>query len=543
MWKLDKKVIFLLLGILLIGGFLRIYSLNTTPPGLYPDEAMNANDALTNPGKVFYPENNGREGLYMNLVALDFKIFGASPFSLRITSAFIGILTILGLYFLTKELFTNLKFSVQNSKKLALISSFFLSISFWHINFSRIGFRGILLPFVLVFSFYYFFLGLRKHNRASIIASAIFFGLGFYTYSSFRLAFLILPFIVIPYWFVYKKEKLQKQFLAFAGYFSLTTFLVALPLGLYFLRHPADFFGRLGPISVFSQPNPIKAFFISLGGHLAMFNISGDFNWRHNLSGSPELLWPIGLLFLIGIIVAFQKLFLDFKNRKNKKINYQSLSVYLFLLAWFFVMILPGALTYEGIPHSLRTIGLIPVVYIFASMGCLWIFKKLKKGNYRFLNLKDKNLKLYLGFILIFLVFTLFIAQYQKYFEAWGKNPEVQGAFTQRFLNIGKTLNSIPSSVQKYIIVNEPGTPVPYPDGPPVSAQTIMFAERAKYGELRTIYLTPEQLSKMEINNNNQVAVIPMRFDNEIAKQIKRSMPGGFFNTINNIKIYEIEQY
>ena len=106
MIKLDKKICFLiLLVILFIAGFLRLYALDSSPPGIQPDEAMNANDAFTSPGKVFYPENGGREGLYMNLTALSFRIFGPSPFSLRLVSALIGILTVLGLYFLTKELF------------------------------------------------------------------------------------------------------------------------------------------------------------------------------------------------------------------------------------------------------------------------------------------------------------------------------------------------------------------------------------------------------------------------------------------------------
>jgi len=214
MLRLDKKTsLLILLVILCIAGFLRLYALDTIPPALYPDEAINGNDAFTNPGKVFYPENNGREGLYMNLIAVSFKVLNPSPFSLRLVSAIIGILTVLGLYLLTKELFQDSKFSsakngqkIQNSSKIALLASFFLATSFWHINFSRIGFRGILLPFILVFSFYFIFQGLKKKNVFSIIASGIFFGLGFYTYSSFRLAFLILPFIVFPYWFFYRLE-------------------------------------------------------------------------------------------------------------------------------------------------------------------------------------------------------------------------------------------------------------------------------------------------------------------------------------------------
>ena len=71
------KNIFLIMAILIIASFFRFYNLSTMPPGLYPDEAMNGNNALqalrTAPPaggfKVFYPENAGREGLFINIQA------------------------------------------------------------------------------------------------------------------------------------------------------------------------------------------------------------------------------------------------------------------------------------------------------------------------------------------------------------------------------------------------------------------------------------------------------------------------------------------
>ena len=75
----NKELLFLLL-ILAIAAFFRLWQLNEIPPGLYPDVAMNDNNALetlrTRNIKVFYPENNGREGLMMWLIALSFSVFG-----------------------------------------------------------------------------------------------------------------------------------------------------------------------------------------------------------------------------------------------------------------------------------------------------------------------------------------------------------------------------------------------------------------------------------------------------------------------------------
>ena len=63
-----KRSNIILLIILLIAVFFRVWQLSSIPPGLYPDEAINGNEAITNPGKLFYPENNGREGLFINVI-------------------------------------------------------------------------------------------------------------------------------------------------------------------------------------------------------------------------------------------------------------------------------------------------------------------------------------------------------------------------------------------------------------------------------------------------------------------------------------------
>lgn len=125
MGKTKILAFFCLLGILTIASFFRLWKLSAVPPGLYPDEAINANEASdslkTGKFKVFYPENNGRESLFINLIAFSFLIFGVSIWSLKIVPVIIGILTVFGLYLLARELF---------NKNVALLSSFFLAVSF-----------------------------------------------------------------------------------------------------------------------------------------------------------------------------------------------------------------------------------------------------------------------------------------------------------------------------------------------------------------------------------------------------------------------------
>src|SRR3989338_10465544 len=123
---MGKKTVILLLLILLIAAFFRLWDLKNTPPGLYPDEAMNGNNARealeTGEWRVFYPENNGREGLFINIQALSINFFCNKPWALRLPSAILGILTVLGTFLLTKELF--------NKNSGALLAAFLMATSF-----------------------------------------------------------------------------------------------------------------------------------------------------------------------------------------------------------------------------------------------------------------------------------------------------------------------------------------------------------------------------------------------------------------------------
>ncbi len=445
----------------------------------------------------------------MNLLFLSFKIFGVSVVSLRGFSALAGTLTVFGLYLLTKEILKQygpLKFKKDT---IALLASFFLSVSFWHINFSRIGFRAIMLPLILVYSFYFFFWGLRGKNW-KLAVSGIIFGLGFYTYSTFKLM-PILILAVLFYVFVTEKASKKKIFLRLLFFFCIPVLITFLPLALYFLKNPSDIIGRLGPISVFAQPTPIKAFFESLGAHLLMFNFRGDGNWRHNLPNSPQIFWPVGIAFIIGFFWQIRTLISCFKTKNSRE-----MFLPLFCLGWFFIAILGGVLTYEGIPHALRTIGIIPVVYIFSAMGAYIIFDFLKS--------RIKKKAILNAFIVFFFLFVTFFS-YKQYFVAWAGNENVDGAFTKPFVEMGNYLNSLGDNYKKYVIVNEPGVAVPYPDGVPVSAQTLMFIERTKFKNPRTVYIRADELYKIADQEN--AIILLMRDNEEILKELTAKFPRG----------------
>ena len=517
----TRNARWLLLIIIIIASFLRLYHLTpyttipcctgqaTLPPGLYPDEAMNGNNALeairTGDYKVYYPENNGREGLFMNIQSLFLRVTGLrEPWVLRLPSALLGILTVLGLYFLGKELV---------SREAGLLAAFFLATNFWHINFSRIGFRAIMAPFFLIWTVALLLIAWRTMKEPATrrmafgiaILAGIIYGLGFYSYIAYRVSPILIFFIIAYFFWRSAKEGWRRQFLQSVVLFLLVTFFTALPIGIYYLQHPADFLGRTSQVSVFSSPTPMKDLATNTLKTLGMFNVSGDWNWRHNYPGRSELFWPVGVLFLIGIVVATKNIIKNVKisagggsafggkNSANNLIPYFPFSV---LFIWFFIAALPVVISNEGIPHALRSILLIPPAMLFAAIGGVWIYERIEERGQR---TENKRRWRTLGFALSTFLFALTLFDsYHTYFILWGQNPNTQGAFAADYVVLGRTLNTLPREAPKYIVVDAGGVLV---RGVPMPAQTVMFITDsflpAQQQEKNIHYVLPDAASQI----------------------------------------------
>ncbi|MBI4119460.1 MAG: glycosyltransferase family 39 protein [Parcubacteria group bacterium] len=461
--KSKWAVPLLLILIIIIATFLRLYNLKEWPPGLYPDEAVNGNNALevlrtTPPAggfKVFYPENNGREGLFINIQAMFLKYFGVNePWVLRLPSAIFGILTVLGLYFLTKELFQTAASDKQQATSAGLLASFFLATSFWHINFSRIGFRAIMAPFFLVWAIYFLLQSLKTINyKLQAILGGVFYGLGFYSYIAYRITPLFVGFIPI-YRFLRNKDGAErKKILLSTFYFLLSTFIVALPIGIYFLEHPADFFGRTSEVSIFSSTHPLSDLGLNIVKTAAMFNWHGDWNWRHNYAGKPELFWPVGILFLTGILGGAWKAL-----RQKQYFNPE-----MFSFIWIATAALPVVISNEGVPHALRSLLMAPPVFILAASGGLVIYAFVKKYS----RLPSNIISAYVIVFLTLLALEAVIA-----YASWALNPATAESFSANYVAIGRELNALPQTVPKYVLVKARGVEV---RGIPMPAQTVMF--------------------------------------------------------------------
>ncbi|OGY32989.1 MAG: hypothetical protein A3C02_02655 [Candidatus Andersenbacteria bacterium RIFCSPHIGHO2_02_FULL_45_11] len=370
---------------------LRTYDLTNYPPGLFPDEAQNGEDALDilqGDIRPFYERNNGREGLFFFFQAALIKTFGVGVWQMHLASAIIGTLTVLAIYFATQVFFGRLA---------GLLASLFLTTSSWHLTLSRTGFRAILIPLFL--SLFTACAGLtisavkEKRIRASYIYAAlagIFFSGGFYTYIAYRAMIGVVLGVFVLLLLAAMHPKIGFPHVRRYGKQTLVALLAALiaiaPLVLYFIQHPNEFIGRASQVSIFSPDlqrevgggTLVGTLLYSTNKTILSFFSRGDENWRHNVAGYSLLNPFVGFLFVLGILWTMKGTWDVFRRIvKGKEVHLGMMYPYILLM--LLGMMLPTITTAEGMPHALRSIGMAAPIYILAgtagAVALRWSFK------------------------------------------------------------------------------------------------------------------------------------------------------------------------
>jgi len=438
--KIIHITIFAIIIILAI--VVRVWNINSVPSGIYPDEANNGTNAydaqLNGDYQWFYPDNNGREGLYLNFMAVFFKFFNVSLLTLKLSSIIMGVLTVVGVYFLSRELFIS-------KPRLALIASYLTAVSFWAINFSRIAFRAIMMLPILTFSFYFIFRGIRTNKWWNFALAGFIFGLGFHTYIAFRIAPALLGVLFVLLLLQYGTQ-LFKQHWKNALIFILFTLLSAFPIFYTFHTHPEFLNSRTGDVSVFanSEDGLVTTLTETTAASLLKFNVYGDQNWRHGYPPYPTLEPFVGLMFIGGITLSTIIFFIYFYRRLFKKVRNRKLVTHGLLLAWFFAFLAPEFLTTEGLPHNLRSIGTLPVVYIFAAFFINFLIERSQKLPHK-MHIATFTL------IITLLIISGFcnVIKYHKY---WATDPHQAQAFNKSLTDIAHHIKTLPPETSKYIV-------------------------------------------------------------------------------------------
>lgn len=160
---MPRRYYALLVTIILAGAFLRLWQLTEVPPGLHYDLAATAllgNEvAFHGYRPIFISAYTGHEPLFYYWLALWFRLIGSSIFSLRLASALLGVLALPAAFFALRE---TLRCAGKRSLPLAALGTAMLASAFFHVTFSRFGFRVISEPVVQALAIGFLMRGLNK---------------------------------------------------------------------------------------------------------------------------------------------------------------------------------------------------------------------------------------------------------------------------------------------------------------------------------------------------------------------------------------------
>ena len=465
-------------GILLLSIFFRFFRLESVPAGLYPDEAMNGNNAVevleTGQAHVFYPENNGREGLYIDALALFLKVYPHyEPWVLRAPAAAAGVLTVVGSYLLAEVIFTT---------STALLGAFFLATGLWPVLLSRLGFRANFAVMLLTWAVCLAVVGCQRRGKRGLWISAaagLVYGLSFYTYIPIR----VTPPLLLVIWLLYAKGSLRWQKL---GLLFAVAAAVALPLGIYFVQHPSEFLGRASMVGAPRAQHPLRAALRGAVIETGMLNIRGDQNWRHNLPAASQLGPIAGVLFWVGVLTgagAVRRVWRQHSWPLTRGDTHGNARAALLLGAWFLLGFFPAMLSEP--PHALRSILMIPPAFLLAGLGCAQCFTLLRASR-----------KAVVPWCTAVLCIGVTALTYVRYFKVYANDPHVPLYFREGDLRAASAINALPVSLPKYVIVRSPPQD-PTVHGFPMAAETTMFLTHSYTEQDRAAahihYLFPEE--------------------------------------------------
>lgn len=407
-----KKILIL---ILLLAALLRFWQLDKVPVSLFGDEIdvgyqaysilKTGRDYMGNFLPIHFQSlAEHRTPLYLYSAVPTVALFGVSSWGVRLPAAIFGALGILAIYLLVKE--------ITKNEKLGLLSAFLLSITPWHIHFSRAGFEVTQMLFLYMMGIYYLLTGLRGKN--TLWLSAIFFVLTPFAYNTAK---LFLPLTILAIIIIWRDTliKIPRIRIILA---VIAFSIIAIPFAI------STLFGggseRIGGISIFSDPTVVpqigfdrvndanvrgsnqSATLIDKLFHNKVTVYSGIFTSNYLESFSTQFLFTKGdslnlrqssgtefyrfefIFMIIGLI------FLATSNL-DKKIK-------AFLIFWLLASPIPSSLTQGGGGHATRLILMLPILVILTAFGIYYVYIKIDQ-KFRKLFVVLVSASLLVGFI------------------------------------------------------------------------------------------------------------------------------------------------
>jgi len=371
---MKKIAIAFIVLVVLVLNILRFGKLDTIPYGFHVDEVGSAVtvqcfaekgcDAELSPWPLFGFMEYGQDKppTYVYPGMLWAKIFGSTVPSLRAFSVLVLLIGILGLFFLSKQLF---------GKAFGAAVVLAATCSPWAWVVTRVALESYFAPVFAVWGLYFFWRSSRWWDSA---LAGFLFACAMYTYPPARLQIpLMIASLGVYEW--HRRSLRWPLFLSMAGVF----FLSLLPLAVQYGKGALS--RRFNEISILN-----KDYLHSLGVTGTPWDIIRIFFHNYFLHLSPDFLFLTGdpsyvhstrhlgifsgldIMALVILMVFLVLALLKPSWMLNPVINNRAWLI--FLAVNFFIGIIPSALTNQELPHALRICGSWPFTMLFT--GFMW---------------------------------------------------------------------------------------------------------------------------------------------------------------------------
>ena len=383
-----------LILIVLLASILRLWQLGNVPMSMTDDEirlvysgysiAHSGKDAFGNIFPlVFHMDGASTYGqVPIYLTSLFFLILPLNPFTARLPFALSGILSVVLIYFVIRKILDN--------DRIALASSFALSVSVWSLQMTRFAIE-IDIAVVLYLAGILAFLHSKKNLKFLLLSMVLFF-LAFNAYAATKIIFI--PFLGVLTWYKYK-DLARKDIIIIASTivlsFSLFTYLS--------ITQGASNYSSAGGVPFFflekqqtslnvelerrasNEPDFIKSMYynkftywgrVFSSNYLTAF--SPQYLFLNQEASGIYSIWGRGEMYIFELIFVVTGAFYLFLKKRRE---------FYLLLLLLLIAPLPSALGVGGATWTARSGFMVFGLYAFVGAGIYSLLTLFKTKKYK----------------------------------------------------------------------------------------------------------------------------------------------------------------
>jgi 4-amino-4-deoxy-L-arabinose transferase-like glycosyltransferase len=367
-WCRNHPYLLAVIAITLLAAVVRLYRIESFPPGLHGDEGWTGLDArrVLAEGWIgpYVGSALGQPTGPLYWTAAVFKVIGDGLLQLRLSMALLGIATVPLTYWAARQMF---------DRRTGLIAAVLMAFMGWHIFFSRTAFMVTAQPLLEVIFLGLLFSAYKRNSYALYASAGVALGLGVYTYNAypvFVVATVVFAAVLLIAEHRHWRTLAPRLVLMFA-----VAFVVALPLIGYVRDEKNDYLAHHRAISVLYRPEFKDE---DLPGKARML-IDRGIDWAKLMTIEPKVDFTDGTgtaqlvdrmtlcLLLLGVGVCLRR----------RTPGHLALLV--------FLLVLPAAAIVTLDASVRRSLGMTPIVAMLAALplATVWEWAELSGGERR----------------------------------------------------------------------------------------------------------------------------------------------------------------